>query len=86
MRHAHGHIDAVEEWSREPTDIEMALRRSAFALVAVVAVVTARARIHGSDEHEVGRETDTLFGVGDCDLMALERLTECFEEVATKLG
>ena len=51
-----------------------------------VAIVTARARVHGSDEHEGARQGGVVLGTRNGYLSVFERLAHRFEYCARKLG
>lgn len=65
------HVDAVEERTRELFVVSVDLVLSAGAFVSGVVEVAARAGVHGSDEHEIGRVGGLGVGARNRNLFVL---------------
>ena len=51
-----------------------------------VVVITARARIHGSNQHEISRIVDTVAGPADGDFSVFQGLAQHFQYASFKFG
>lgn len=72
-------IDPVQQWAGDPGAIFFHLARRAPALAGGISEVTARARVHRGDEHEVGWERHRAGRAGDDDIGIFERLAHDLE-------
>ena len=79
-------VDAVEQGTADAFLVAGDGHGGAATFFDRVAVVAARAGIHGSDEHEVGGVGDGSQGTGDGDDFVFERLAQDFEDVLAKFG
>ena len=78
-------VYTVEQRTADFVHITLYLPRIAHAFVGRVSVVAARARVHGSDEHEGARQGGVVLGTRNGDLAVFERLAHRFERCARKL-
>jgi hypothetical protein len=83
-RHVDVNIDPVHERPRDLRQVSSYLARRAFALPGVAAEITAGARIHRRDEHELSGKPDRLFRARDYDETIFQRLANHFENMAWK--
>ena len=81
-RHVDVNIDPVHQWPRDLRQVSPDLARRAFALLGVAAEITAGARIHRRDEHELSGKPDRLFRARDDDETVFQRLANHLENVA----
>ncbi len=81
-----GHIDAVENGSRNTFAVGFDLARGAGTFVSLVAEIAARAGVHGGNKDEISRVSDTLIDAADGNLMVFEGLPESFENGAGVFG
>ena len=77
-------IDAVEQRSAHFAQVALNDRASAAAFARRIREIAARARIHGGDQNEVGRERKRHVGAGEGDRRFFERLAQHLENVARK--
>ena len=84
-RHLEPQVDTVEQRTAEARAVLAQTVRRAGALLAPVAQVAARARVHGRDEHDAGRERDRGQTPADRHLAVLQRLPQAFEGGETEL-
>ena len=84
--HSEGDIYTVEQWSRKFLLVRRELCGTTTADVIGRFVVTTRAGIGRSDEHDVGRVGRFDVSAADGDLTIFERLAERFKNAAWVLG
>jgi hypothetical protein len=85
-RHVEVDVDAVHERAADALAIARDRPVAAAAGLHGIAVLPARAWIHGSDQHEVGGKRHRSARTGHRDLPVLKRLPEHLEHVMTELG
>src|SRR5205807_1859561 len=73
-RHFDVQVDAVEHRAADPANVALDENGIALARSAAVAQVAARARVHGGDEDEAGREGRGRERPRDGDVAFLQRL------------
>ena len=78
-------IDAVEEWPANLVHVFLYLPRRAYAMMSGVAIIAARAGIHGGYELEVAGIADAVFGPAYGDVPILKRLAKYFKSVFVEL-
>ena len=74
--HVQMDVDAVHERAGDALLVALHEAHGAGAFLAVVAVESARAGVHGRDQHEVGREGERSAGPADGDDPVLQRLAQ----------
>ena len=67
-------IDAVEQRARNTLAISLHLYRAATAFAFKIGKIPAWARIHGCDQHELGRKRDAACRARHSDFPVLKRL------------
>ena len=72
-------IDAIEQRTGDALSITLHLERAATAFAFQIAEISARTRIHGGDQHELGGKSHAARGARDGDFPVLERLAHHFQ-------
>lgn len=72
-------VNTIKEWPRKALLILENLLLGAGAFALFVTVKPARARVHGSYEHEVGRIAGMTRGTTDGNVPIFQRLSECLQ-------
>ena len=81
----HLYVDAVEQRSRNTVHVFLYRSRRTETRPVGMVVITARARIHRSDQHKAGGIIDRETGTRNRDLAILQRLTHHFEHTPVEL-
>ena len=81
----HLYVDTVEQRSRNTVHVFLHRSRRTKTRPVGMVVITARARIHRSDQHKAGRIIDRETGTRNRDLAILQRLTHHFEHTSVEL-
>lgn len=79
-------VDAVHQGTGDTLLVTGDRYGGAGAGLESVAIVTTRARIHGSDELEIGRESEGTGGTADGDHLIFQGLAKNLEDAHAKLG
>ncbi len=79
-------IEAIKDGAREFLLVEGDLLRGACTRLSGVAKMTTRARVHGSNEHEISGVGAAISGTSDGDLAAFEWLSEGFDDISREFG
>jgi len=78
-------IQSIEEWAGETSSIPLDLLGRAMAFTSAIAVVPARAWIHGRDQHQLRGIAECGIDSGYGDGAFFERLAKAIEDLPPKL-
>ena len=81
-----GRVESVPKGTGERTVVSLDLTWGASAFSRLVSGESAGTRVHGTDEHEPGREDSDAGGTSDANDAFLEGLSQDLQRPATKLG
>jgi len=81
-----GQVESVPNGTRETTVVSLDLTWGASAFSRLVSGESTGTRVHGTDEHEPGRENSDAGGTSDANDAFLEGLSQDLQRQATKLG
>lgn len=79
-------VDAVENRARKLAAVAFEDVGRTSARMNRVAKKAARARVHGGDEHKIGRVEDALLAAADGNGLVFKGLAECLKKIAWEFG
>src|SRR6185503_15676781 len=85
-RYVDHHVDAVQKRAGDFLLVLFDLVRPTYALMLLIACISARARVTGGNKHKIGGETRAVVRPSDCYMAILKGLSQGFECLAAVFG